>query len=709
MLVKSGSRVSSKLLDFGLAKTIGREPAVNDATYTLPVTGAGAIVGTPRYMAPEQLEGKPADVRSDIYALGLVLQEMLRGPETPPVAAEIIKRCLTLDPEDRWQSARDLRAALQLARAATPAPAPVKRSNRLAWIAASLAACVAVAAVVWPRNGAVTKEPVTFTFAAPATETLIPWPGVPSPDGRRIAFVAQDVSGKIALWIRPVDSQIPQQIAGTEGASGPFWSPDGKHIGFFAQGKLKRIALSGGPAQNICNINADLGATWSPLGDIVFAPYNRVPLHRVSSAGGTPQPITTLDAGRHENSHRWPHFLPDGRHFLFTARSSMKEDTAVYVGSLDSKEIKRLLTAQSNAEYAPPGYLLFGREGTLMAQRFDTAKLVLTGEAFPVAGGIEHVTPSASALFSVSADGSVLSYMGASRAISQLAWFDRAGANLGSVGSPGEYTQPRLSPDGKRVALVTPDKESGNRDIWLMDVASGGLTRFTFHPANDWFPVWSPDGSQIAYASDRSARSSVYRKAANGTGDEELLLSPDLGGSMADDWSRDGRFIVYHVGRRNSLNLWIQPLSGDRKAYPLATTEFTEENARFSPDGKQIAYTSNESGTVEVYVRSLEKPGRVRISTSGGQHPIWRRDGKELFYIAPGGALMAVDMKTGENFEAGVPKALFRACRASQTLRGAENFYDVGLDGKRFLIDCLAPETKERSITVAIQWALPNK
>jgi Tol biopolymer transport system component len=375
---------------------------------------------------------------------------------------------------------------------------------------------------------------------------------------------------------------MSQRIGGTEGASGPFWSPDGQFIGFFAQGKLKKISLAGGPAQNICNITSDLGASWSRSGDIVLAPWNRIELHRVSAAGGTPQTITTLDAARGENSHRWPHFLPDGRHFLFTARSSVKENTAVYVGSLDTKEVKRILTAQSNAQYAPPGYLLFGREGALMAQRFDAGALKLAGEAFPVAGGVEHVTPSASALFSVSADGSVLSYQEASRTVSQLAWFDRAGVNLGLVGSVGEYNAPRLSPDGKRVALVAPDKESGNRDIWLMEVASGAMTRFTFHPANDWVPVWSPDGTQIAFASDRNGKSSIYRKAVGGGGDEELLLAPgDSGGTFPDDWSADGRYLAYHVDAGRALtDLWILPLFGERKPYPLLATEFIERDAK---------------------------------------------------------------------------------------------------------------------------------
>ena len=705
MLVKSGSRAVAKLLDFGLAKMVGKEPLAGDVTETIALTGTGAILGTPKYMAPEQFAGEQADARTDIYAFGLVLSEMLGDTEAAPVAAEIAKRCVSTNPDDRWQSARDLQSALELARVAVPQPVLAKRGSRAAWVIAGLSLAAVLTTLFWPRR-TVAREPVTFTFGAPDNATLIQWPGAPSPDGRRIAFVAQDESSRTALWIRSLDLQAAQRIQGTEGASGPFWSPDGRFAGFFAQGKLKRIAISGGPAQNICNVQSDLGATWNSSGEIVLAPWNRTTLHRVPAAGGTPRPITTLDAGRNENSHRWPHFLPDGRHFLFTARSSVKENTAVYVGSLDSKETKRLLTTQSNAQYAPPGYLLFGREGILMAQRFDARKLALSGEEFPILGSLDHVTPSASALFAVSADGSVLSHRDAARAtLSRIEWFDRAGRSAGLIGGPGEYVQPRLSPDGKRLALVMPDKESGNRDIWIMELSSGALTRFTFNPANDWHPEWSPDGKQIAFASDRNAKSSIYVKTVSGSGEEELLLATGEGGVFPRDWSRDGRFLIYAMDAIKTLSdLWILPLFGDRKPKPFAATDFEEYSARFSPDGSWIAYTSNESGNTEVYIRAVARPERVRLSTNGGTQPSWRGDGKELFYVAPGGVLMAAEVKTGSGLEASAPKILFRTCSGSHTLRGDEEFYDAQADGSRFLMSCEVPETKKRAINVSIDW-----
>jgi Tol biopolymer transport system component len=450
---------------------------------------------------------------------------------------------------------------------------------------------------------------------------------------------------------------------------------------------------------------ADLGATWNRNGDIVLAPHNRVPLHRVPASGGTAQPITALNTARGENSHRWPHFLPDGRHFLFTARSNSKENTAIYIGSLDSTETRLLMAAQSNASFAPPGLLLFGREGTLMAQRFDAGKLSLEGDAFAVAGGLEHVTPSASALFSVSLNGSVLAYQLGNHHPGRLLWFDRAGTNSGAIGLPGEYEymQPRLSPDGKRVAVVLADPESGNRDVWLMDVASGRLTRFTFHQATDWWPVWSHDGAFIAFASDRIAPSSAYRKASDGSGQEELLLSRSDGGVFPEDVSRDGRLLLFHLNVGSGQTLWTVPLFGERaaRALPVSTTSM---NARYSPDGKWLAYSSGETGSSEIYVSPAGGGEKVRVSTAGGRFATWGKAGKELFYVAPGEMLTSVEVKAGTTLEPGVPKTLFRLCSASHTLRGVEAFYDVAPDGNRFLVSCMATEARERTVNVVLEW-----
>jgi eukaryotic-like serine/threonine-protein kinase len=703
MLVRSGSRVSAKILDFGLAKRTA-VAAADDQTATLALTHTNVVVGTPKYMAPEQIEGRAADVRTDVYAMGLVLQELLPAASTTETLQQVLKRSVASEPDERWQSAADFRAALDVAR--MPASVPVSgERRRWMWIAAAvLAAVFAVGALLisWPRRDRA-ADPITFSFGAPGKTTLAAWPGVPSPDGRRIAFVAWDEAGQSSLWIRSLAAEVPQRIAGTETASGPFWSPDGRMVGFFAQGKLKKVDASGGPPQNICDALVDLGATWSTSGDIVFAPANRTVLHRVAAAGGTPEPITRLNEELHENSHRWPHFLPDGRHFLFTARSSVKENTAIYVGSLGSVTAERLLSAQSNASYAPPGHLLFGREGTLMAQSFDPSSLTLSGEAVPVAANIAHVTPSASAMFSVARDGGVLTYQKAYESRATLNWVDRTGASTGTITQLTHPSGIRLSPDGKRAALVLADRESGNRDVWLLETASGALTRLTFSPANDWMPVWSPDGTHIAYASDRNERSTVYRKAVDGSGTEEPLIRPTSGGGVFPlDWSRDGRSILYQVDKTKAGNdLWILPLFGDRKPYPFLATDFFETGATFSPDGQWVAYTSNESGSFDVYIKPARGPGKVRVSPSGGAHPKWSANGEELFFIAPGNVMSAANVAGRDTLQVSTPKSLFRVCTASRT--GYETYYGVAPDGKRFLITC-AGETTQRSIAVMTRW-----
>ena len=343
------------------------------------------------------------------------------------------------------------------------------------------------------------------------------------------------------------------------------------------------------------------------------------------AAGGSPEPITTLDTSRQENSHRWPHFLPDGRHFLFTARSNVKENTAVYAGSLDSKQTKRLLTAQSNAVYVPPGYLLFARDGALMAQRFDAGKIELSGEPFPIAGDIEQATDSAFGVFAGSANGAVITYQDAVEKSAQLLWSNRNGTKTDRLGPVGSLiSHPQLSPDGKRAAVVKRDAESGNRDIWLVDATTGAATRFTSNPANDWVPLWSADGASIYFASDRLGASSIFRKAVDGAGEEELVLSTGKMGVFPTGLSRDGALLMYHIDDpKTLLDLWIHPLHAPGKSYPWLATEFIEMEGTFSADGQYVAYSSNESGTMEIYVRPFGKTNKHRISTGGGSSPFF--------------------------------------------------------------------------------------
>ena len=739
-----------KVLDFGLARfsTDTGNPALSQSpTVISDGTREGVILGTAAYMSPEQARGKPLDKRTDIWAFGCVLYEMLTGrspfagdtlsdtlarilerdpdwqrlpSSTPTSLRQLIARCLDKDPRRRLRDVGDARTEIEdLLSSHHTDQAPVAR--RLPpWVLATIAGALAAGLIglalpsLRRSSPAPATEPMRFTFSAPDGETIAPDDPVPSPDGRHIVFVARNASGKPALWIRAFDSEIPTLIGGTENAGKPFWSPDGRYVGFFDFGerKLKKISPSGGPAQNVVTIGGNLGGgSWSRDGTIVFSPSNREPLYRVSANGGTPEPVTTLNTERFENSHRWPDFLPDGRHFLFTARSGSIEHTGIYVGSLDARETKWLMPAQSQAVYVPPGYLLWVRDATLMAQRFDPNTLVLSGEPVAVAGDIQQSEPSVDPTFAVSADGTVLAYEKAGLQNSHFSWFDRSGANLETASARasqnGSFGQLRMAADGNRALLAIPDKESGNRDVWLTDLAAGSLVRLTSNAAADWWPVWSPDGREMIFASDRPTsnerkgqQGSIYRKAVDGSGGETLIATD----GAPTDWSSDGQFVVFNrTAALNNSDIWILPLPGDQKAFPIVQTSFDETAGRFSPDGRWLAFVSNESGADDVYVTMIGKPGKQRISLSGGTQPLWRADGRELFFLGPGNRVMAVDVRPGETFEHTVPVGLYDGC-----FRGALTSYlyqyDVSTDGKRFLWLCPTQDATTSSITVSVNW-----
>jgi Tol biopolymer transport system component/predicted Ser/Thr protein kinase len=695
-----------KLLDFGIAQM---EPRPDDPTY-MPTKG---VIGTPAYMAPEQLEGKRADSRSDIYAFGCVVYEMLTGKRV--VAGRttlaqpfegVLRTCLERDPDERWQSARDLKHALRWAAQTVASPQPTRSRAWIFWAIAVIAVGSVGGALVWLPRSAPRRESVRFAFEPPENTSLVrsQRDAALSPDGRRIALLLRDESGTNAIWVRPLDSQELRRIDGTDDASSIFWSPDGQFLGFFAQGKLKKVALAGGPPQNVCTSAPGIGAAWSPGGEIVFNPTNRAPLMRISAAGGTPQQLTALDPARQENSHRYPSFLPDGRHFLFTARSNQRENTAVYVGSLDSRGIKRILTEISNAVYVPPGYILFARDGLLMAQRFDASRLELSGEAFPVADNVDQDTPSANAFFTASADGGVIAWSEGSHSMDRLTLFDHGGTKLGTLGPVGHYSTPRFSPDGKKLAVTIPDPESGNRDIWILELASGSLTRFTTNPANDWIAAWSPDSKYLAFASDRTPRSAIYMKTADGSGEEKLLVpAGDTLGAFTEDWSHDGRLLGYHANTPNSIGLWLLPLSGGGTPRPFLRTRFREFGLKFSPDSNMVAYSSNETGTFEVYVAPIDKPGKQRVSFGGGSQPAWRPDGKELYFLSHGSLMAAAVKGEGESVIFGAPRAAFSCCQYRSSGSGSAD-YDISPDGKRFLFPCQSVDARKRSVTVMIGW-----
>jgi Tol biopolymer transport system component len=521
-----------------------------------------------------------------------------------------------------------------------------------------------------------------------------------------VAFVASGADGRVFLWVRPIDSLESVRLSGTEEAIFPFWSPDSRFIGFSAAAKLKKVEASGGPPQILCDAPLFAAGAWSQQGVILFGAINRGGLLRVSAAGGTPAPVTKVDAPQ-EVSHAFPYFLPDGRHFLYFIRSSRLERTGIYLAALDSDRRQRLLASDSSAAYAPPragdrGHLLFLRDTTLMAQSFDARKLEFAGEPFPIA---EHVGSGfASAFFSVSAGG-VLAYRGVSSQLLQLAWFDREGRRLSTAGPPGVYARDlALSPDGARVAVTRSDPQQNNVDIWLLDLARSIPSRFTFHLSEDSNSVWAPDGSRIVFSSARDGPYDLYQKASSGAGNEEALLKSDQT-KYAHDWSRNGEFIVYSVvDPKTNLDLWVLPTSGDRKPVPFLQTEFDETQAQFSPDGRWLAYVSNESGRYRVYVQPFPASGgKWQVSSDEGAQPRWRPDGKELFYISPDNKLMSVEVKTAPKFESAVAKVLFQTRIFGSYFSSVWHRYAVAPDGRRFLIITPVEEASE-PITVVMNW-----
>jgi Tol biopolymer transport system component len=748
MLTKSGA----KLLDFGLAKL--RPPdapmsALSElsalATGEKPLTAEGSIVGTFQYMAPEQLEGKEPDARADIFAFGGVLYEMATGqrafkgksqasliaailgsepppisrfqPLTPPALDRVVAACLVKDPDERWQGARDLLKELKWIQKAGSreegwpvGPRGVRR-ERAAWAVAAMA--VGVLGLYFWRDS--TREPPRTVQAAllpPANATFdFFYGGVPalSPDGRRIAFVARSEDGRNRLWVRPLDGSTGQVLPGTEGVNHPFWSADSRALGFFADGRLKRIDASGGPAQTLCDASAGRGGTWSRDGMIVFSGQTNRGLSKIAATGGAPSPVTELDAARHETSHRWPSFLPDGRHFLYTALGSPSAAAvdAVFVGVLGSNKTERIVDVRSNARYAPPGYLLFASEGALVAQPFDATRQKLTGDAIPLADQVfQTFSPLADLAFSVSENGLLAYQAGVLLEPSQFVWFDRTGKQSETRIPAGLIHSPRLSHDGRRVAYRLEDR-AGRGDLWIFDLGRQVASRFTFDRADDFDPLWSPDDARIVFSSNRSGGGDLYLKAASGAGAEELLLpSPFRKG--ASDWSRDGKLVLFHeTGASTRYDLWsVSP--ADRKATVVLQTEFSESNAQISPDGRWVAYNSDESGRPEVYVQPFPGPGpKSRISREGGSWPRWRGDGKELFFVLDDRAIMAVDVKTSDTFSAGEPRRLFGA-RLKRSAPIARN-YEVTPDGQRFLVNVTSSNETVPTITLVQNWTTALK
>jgi eukaryotic-like serine/threonine-protein kinase len=733
MLTKSGA----KLLDFGLAK-LKKEPVeVGDALTEMTtemgkLTAEGMLVGTFQYMAPEQLEGKDADRRTDIFAFGALLFEMATGrpafiaksrasliasiltaepptilslqPMSPPILDQVVRKCLEKDPDERWQSAKDLNTELRwiAKRPSEPQLRPKRRVaiwGLLSFVVVILIAAVALTVAYW-KPAADNRAVVRFSLFAPEKNALGEFLGV-SPDGKRLAFSA---TGQI--WVRPFDSQSAQVLPGTEAAEAFFWSPDSRYLAFFSDGKLKRTDFSGGVPEILCNV-AGSHATWNQAGVVLFSAGPGKPVQRLDLADCAIKPATRFDASNQEIAQDYPQFLPDNRHFLWvTARSvNGQRRFDIFAGALDSDQRELLVANASMPSYVPPGILVFAREGKLLAVSFDAKHLRVRGETFPVVReqiSFGHATGFA--FYSVSNNG-VLVYVPEIISPSQLQWFDRAGERIGVVGEPGIYQNLQLSPEGQRIAINRLDPQTHTGDVWIYDIPRNTWARMTFKPAAGAHVVWSPDGREIAFRSGED----LYRRKADGSGGEELLVQSSSW-ENPDSWSPDGQFIVYATrDPKTGVDIWMLPLFGDRKPVPLVQTRSTEGLARISPDGNWLAYESDESGEWEVYVRPLHGTGRWQLSSGGvalnglGLSACWNRNGKELFYVSADWKLMSVSVTNGPNFQAGLPKSVFALPPDSE--------FDVAPDGQRFLISAPVQDQGQASppINVVLNWTADLK
>ena len=725
-----------KLLDFGLAKATEESSAIStrsptmSPTLSLGMTQSGVILGTAAYMSPEQARGKAVDKRADIWAFGVVLYEMLTGrllfggdtltdtiaavvktdpdwtalpADTPTHIRWLLERCLRKDPGKRLQSIGDVRLLMDEPPGESGDRA--RQSATLPWLplvaTALMAAFVTAGTMWWFQVKPVDMVNARFVMHLPegtvATLNRAAPQTVPSPDGRYLAFAAMDLTNsKSYLWLRPLGSLSAQRFDKSEGASFPFWSPDGQFIGFFADQKLKKVAVAGGIVQTICDTPQGTGdgGTWNHSGTIIFAPGQDSPLLQVPAAGGSAAPVTSVDANRRELGHGWPQFLPDGRHFVYFARSADSEKSGVYIQELGAAKRNLLLQTLNRADFAPPGYLLFVRDVALYAQRLNLKNFTLEGDPVLVTEEVNANASNGRASFAVSPAG-VLVYFGNFPRSRQLTWYSRDGKRLGTVGEPGEYSMMRVSPDERYVALM--QKAGAGTDTWIMDLGSGIRRRITFGLKQaPYGPVWSPDSKRIAVSLVGVGIREIV--AASGTS-RDLFSTTQM--ISADDWSPDGQVLLYvndPPTRINLLPLSLESVSGDRKIHVALDTPYLKYGLRFSPDGRWAAYTSNESGDFELYVSSFPSfDEKHRVSADGSLYPVWRKDGRELFFAKLEGQIMAAEVKNGPKFEVGLPKPLFKI-----NVMGFGQFAPFG-DGSRFLVNEIAGQN-EAEITVITNW-----
>jgi serine/threonine protein kinase/Tol biopolymer transport system component len=751
MLTKSGT----KLLDFGLAKLrqgaapaipISELPTAND-----PLTAQGSIVGTLQYMAPEQLEGKEVDARTDIFAFGTVVYEMATGkktfegksqasvisaimsfdpppmsslqPMTPPALDRVVKKCLRKDPDERWQNARDLTDELKWiaegSSQVTLAPAAPVKGIRAPWrrvlilgLGALLLGAVVASLAVWNLKPSPPRPISRTVITLPPGQQLAGLDRGPalalSSNGSLLAYVAR-TGGTQQIYLRAMDSLESRPIPGTEGAINPFFSPDGQWLGFFAGGKLKKVSVSGGAALTLCDAPQPRGASWGSQGIIAFAPAFGSALQQVSDAGGTPQALTHFEKG--ETSHSWPEFLPGGKAVLFAAGVLGNSSFGIAVQSVMTGERRNLIQGAMLSHYAPSGHLVYAQGANLMAVPFDPQRLAVTGAAVPVVEGVLQSQLTGAVQYSISAMGSLVYVPGTTQSAAQnrLVWVSRNGTEL-PLPAPGHgYRNPRLSPDGR---LVSVDIQEQGRQVWLYDLSRETLTRLTFEGSANGTPAWTPDGKRIVFQSNKDgAALNLFWLLADGSGGLERLTTSE-NGQAPSSWSPDGQLLAFtELNPTTGWDIWVLRLSDPSagsgkvsKAQPFLRTPFTEGAPRFSPDGHWLAYVSDESGRYEIYVQPYPGPGGKRqISTEGGTEPVWNRNGRELFY-RNGNKMMAVDIATQPSFVAGKPRVLFEGPYLP-TPATIQN-YDVSPDGQRFLMlkSGEQAQTELAQINVVLNW-----
>ncbi len=745
MLTRSGA----KLLDFGLARTAaGDTPPVSGPSSTSshmptamapeagPLTAEGTILGTFQYMAPEQLEGSDADPRTDIFTLGAVLYEMATGkrafeghsrtsliaaivssqpapiasvtPMTPPALDHVVRRCLEKDPDDRWQSAHDVAAELQWigeagSQAGVAAPVVVRRRTRerLAWgLAAALGIVSLLLGVGYVGRAAPEARAFRATLAPPPEQALIPYDllGLAlSPDGGTLAFVAIGADGSKRLWLRELSSMTSRAVPETEGAEYPFWSPDGRNLGFFADAKLKVIDLRGGSPRVLADAPTGRGATWGKEGVILFAPNITSPIMRVPAEGGEAEPATRYDPET-ETTHRWPIFLPDGKHFVYVSRgrgSGRLEVGRLMVASLGSLDASMLIEDASNALYVEPGYLLYGRSANLYALRFDPAAMKVEGQPIPlVREKLSFWEPKNFVPFAASDAGTIV-YLPEAIRTSRMQWYDRNGLPLETVGPPGYFGTGRIAPDGRKIAYMQADSPQGLADIWIRDLDFNRSYRLTQQSGLYASPSWAPDSDRIAFLCQPKGVQDLCVTSLSGGGEVSILYESSTWKNTGS-WLPDGKGLLLDVqDPETKFDIMLLPDGDKSDPVPVLRTPFVESNAEASPDGRHMAYESDQTGRTEVYIRNIDRSaGQWQISSDGGQQPRWRADGRELFYVSSDGYMMVAPIEGGAAIRPGTPVRLFQLPERPESQTPI--LADVSPDGQRILLD--VPTTSRTSI-----------